>query len=190
MSRKRLIGLVIGVFLLAGGAPIAVDASCVSVGDDRRCPNDGGFNFGGGDDGGGGAPTAPRPRRPKISINDVTALEGTILQKGPALNPFTFTVSLNKKSSKTVTVDYATSSGTAEGALPAGEQQPPDFVSEQGTVTFEPGQKSKTISIDVLAFDDPEPDETFFVNLSNPRKAKIKDGQGVGTIVNDDQQEG
>jgi hypothetical protein len=31
-----------------------------------------------------------------------------------------------------------------------------------------------------------EPNETFFVNLSSPTNATISDGQGVGTIVNDD----
>ena len=31
-----------------------------------------------------------------------------------------------------------------------------------------------------------EPDETFFVNLSNPVGATILDGQGHGTIINDD----
>src|SRR5207249_4208197 len=33
-----------------------------------------------------------------------------------------------------------------------------------------------------------EPDETFFVNLSSPANATIADGQGQGTIVNDDGQ--
>src|SRR5207249_2245282 len=33
-----------------------------------------------------------------------------------------------------------------------------------------------------------EPNETFFVNLSNPVNATISDNQGVGTIVNDDGQ--
>ena len=32
-----------------------------------------------------------------------------------------------------------------------------------------------------------EPDETFFVNLTNPTGASVLDGQGVGTIANDDQ---
>jgi hypothetical protein len=30
------------------------------------------------------------------------------------------------------------------------------------------------------------PDETFFVNLSNAGNAAIADGQGLGTITNDD----
>src|SRR5262245_27241484 len=32
----------------------------------------------------------------------------------------------------------------------------------------------------------PEPDETFFVNLCNAVNATIQDGQGVGTILDDD----
>jgi hypothetical protein len=31
-----------------------------------------------------------------------------------------------------------------------------------------------------------EPDETFFVNLTNPSGATLADSQGLGTIVNDD----
>ena len=31
-----------------------------------------------------------------------------------------------------------------------------------------------------------EPNETFFINLSNAVNASILDGQGVGTILNDD----
>jgi len=31
-----------------------------------------------------------------------------------------------------------------------------------------------------------EPNETFFVNLSNPTNATIADSQGVGTIVDND----
>jgi len=31
-----------------------------------------------------------------------------------------------------------------------------------------------------------EPNETFFVNLSAPVNAAIADGQGIGTITNDD----
>ena len=31
-----------------------------------------------------------------------------------------------------------------------------------------------------------EPNETFFVNLTGPTNATILDGQGIGTITNDD----
>jgi hypothetical protein len=31
-----------------------------------------------------------------------------------------------------------------------------------------------------------EPDENFYINLSNPTNASISDNQGIGTITNDD----
>jgi hypothetical protein len=34
-----------------------------------------------------------------------------------------------------------------------------------------------------------EPDEVFFVNLANPSRATISNGQAVGTLRNDDKQQ-
>ena len=55
-----------------------------------------------------------------------------------------------------------------------------------GELTFAPGQTSRTISVTVFGDRQFEPNETFFVNLSQPANAPIADGQAVGTIVNDD----
>jgi hypothetical protein len=53
-------------------------------------------------------------------------------------------------------------------------------------LTFAAGSTTQTITVlvngDALA----EPDETFFVNLSSPTDATLADGQGLGTIRNDD----
>ena len=76
-------------------------------------------------------------------------------------------------------MDYATEGDTAT----AGE----DFVPTGGTLTFGPGDQSKTISVQVNGDTQNEPDETFFVNLSNPANATIADAKGIGTITNDDQ---
>src|SRR5438094_9936748 len=96
---------------------------------------------------------------------------------GPTL--FTFTVSLSSASSLPITVNYATADGTATVA-------DGDYVAASGTVTFLPGVTSQPVAVTVNGDTKFEPNETFFVNLSNPVNATISDNQGVGTIVNDD----
>jgi subtilisin-like proprotein convertase family protein len=61
-----------------------------------------------------------------------------------------------------------------------------DYVAKSGAVTFSPGETSKTITIAVNGDATVEANETFFVNLSSPASAVIADGQGEGTILNDD----
>lgn len=113
------------------------------------------------------------PITPALSITDRTASEGN-----SGLTAFTFTVSLNIASSNAVTVDYATSLGTASST---------DLVEVATTsLTFAPGETSKTVTINVNGDSAVEPNETFFVNLSNASGATIGDSQGVGTITNDD----
>lgn len=95
-----------------------------------------------------------------------------------ATTPATFTVTLSEPNSSTVKVGYATVSGTAS----AGE----DFVPVTGTITFPPGSTSQTIEVLVIGDRVFEGDETFTVELSNPVGASIEDGEGEGTIVDDD----
>lgn len=111
---------------------------------------------------------------PTISINDVAIAEGT----GQPQVSANFTVTLNAPSEKVVSVQYAVDAGTATANV--------DYFTATGTVDFQPGTVSKTISV-LIGLDNVfEPDETFFVNLTNPTNATIADGQGQGTITNDD----
>ncbi|GAA4424744.1 beta strand repeat-containing protein [Acidovorax lacteus] len=110
---------------------------------------------------------------PSLSIDDVTVVEGN----SGSVNAV-FTVTLSAASGQTVTVNYATADGTAT--------QPADYTATSGTLTFTPGQTTRTISVPVLGETVPESNETFFVNLSGAVNATIADNQGVGTIVNDD----
>jgi len=55
-----------------------------------------------------------------------------------------------------------------------------------GTLTFAPGVTSQTLTVAVLGDTRNEANETFFVNLSTPSNTTIADGQGQGTILNDD----
>ncbi|MCI0464690.1 MAG: hypothetical protein L0Z62_47815 [Gemmataceae bacterium] len=109
-----------------------------------------------------------------ISINDVSIKEGNA-----GTQTATFTVSLSGPSDQTVTVNYATADGTATTA-------DNDYLAAGDTLTFLPGQTSKTISITVNGDTAIEPNENFFVNLSGETNATLADAQGTGTILDDD----
>ncbi len=111
---------------------------------------------------------------PRLSIGDVTRSEG---HKGRT--SFTFPVTLSDPSTEDVTVQFATADGTAKAS---GR----DYTAQSGTLTFLPGQTSKTITVTVRGDKKSEPDETFFVNLFSVQGASIDDSQALGTILNDD----
>lgn len=121
----------------------------------------------------GGKFAAQVPGTQTISISDPTVNEGN---SGPGFA--VFNVTLSSASSQTISVNYATANGTATASS--------DYVPAVGTLTFNPGQTSVPLAIQVIGDTVLEPNENFFVNLSNPVNATIGDSQGVGTIVNDD----
>jgi len=110
---------------------------------------------------------------PMISLSDVTITEGN----SGTVNA-TFQVTLSAPSAQPVTVMFSTADGTATSGT--------DYVSSFGLVTFNAGQTSKTITVVVNGDTVAEGNETFFVNLTSATNATIADGQGVGTIVDDD----
>jgi uncharacterized delta-60 repeat protein len=114
---------------------------------------------------------------PTISIDDVTAVEGNLV--GPTA--FTFTVTLSKPSALPITVNFATGDGTA---TTAGF----DYESTSGTLTFNPGELSKTVVVRVFVDTDFEGAETFSVTLSQPTNVTIAKATGIGTILNDDEE--
>ena len=113
------------------------------------------------------------PQPPELSIDNVSVTEGD-----SATTDATFAVSLSEASSQTVTVNFATADGTATAGT--------DFQSSSGTLTFAPGDTSKTVSVPIIDDIVDEPDEIFLVNLSNPTNATISDARGEGTITDDD----
>ncbi|MFB2897894.1 beta strand repeat-containing protein, partial [Aerosakkonemataceae cyanobacterium BLCC-F50] len=112
---------------------------------------------------------------PTLAISDIAQVEGN-----NGTTNLVFTVSLNTPSAQTITVNYATQNGTATTA-------DNDYNSASNTLTFNPGETQKTVSIVVNGDTKYESDETFEVKLSNPTNATIADDTGVGTIKNDDQ---
>ncbi|MHC5743660.1 MAG: Calx-beta domain-containing protein [Nostoc sp.] len=115
--------------------------------------------------------------QPTISISDVSVIEGNT---GATANT-NFTISLSNPNSQQVTVNFNTVDGTAQIA-------DSDYNSASGTITFNPGETSKTLSIGVVGDNKFETDETFSVNLLGATNAAIADNLGVATIINDDNQ--
>jgi hypothetical protein len=110
---------------------------------------------------------------PTLAIDSVSVPEGN-----RGTTAATFTVTLTPATTETVTVNYATADGTATAGS--------DYVASAGTLTFAPGERTRTIDVAVNGDTTPEPDETFVVNLSHPNNAVLKTPRGVGTILNDD----
>ena len=99
-------------------------------------------------------------------------------EAGPAV----VTVNLDPASTGTVTVYYATQDSAA-GLAKAGE----DYTATSGTLTFAPGETSKTITIEILGDDIYEGLERFVTELSNPSGATLPQypGQTI-EIVSDE----
>lgn len=96
-----------------------------------------------------------------------------------AKTQFIFTVTLSMAYDQVVTVFYQTENGTAQAGS--------DYVAKSGTLTFNPGETTKTITIEVKGDKVKEADETFFIRLSNASSnAMILDDTGLGLILNDD----
>ena len=100
---------------------------------------------------------------PELTVADARAAEDA--------GVMVFSVKLNVSSALPVTVNYATSDGTAT----AGE----DYSATDGSLTFMPGDTERTISV-LLQEDDTiyEGDETFVLTLSNPENADLADAVG------------
>jgi N,N-dimethylformamidase beta subunit-like, C-terminal/Domain of unknown function (DUF4082)/Bacterial Ig-like domain/Calx-beta domain/Bacterial Ig domain/Purple acid Phosphatase, N-terminal domain len=110
---------------------------------------------------------------PAVSIADVSVMEGNTGTKN-----VTFTVALSAASGKTITVNYATANGDALAGS--------DYVAKTGTVTFNPGQTTRTFTVAIVNDRVAEATETFVVNLPTATNASIADNQAVCTITDND----
>jgi probable HAF family extracellular repeat protein len=108
-----------------------------------------------------------------LTITDVAVTEG---HSGTI--SAVFTVSLSALSAQAVQVSYQTADGAALAAL--------DYEATSGTLVFNPGQTSKTITVNVIGDRLGEPNETFFLDLSNPVNASLQKSQGEGMILDDE----
>ena len=115
------------------------------------------------------------PGQVALSINDVTQMEGN---SGTTL--MTFTVSLSAPAGAGgVSFDIATADGTATS--------PSDFEAKSLTAqTIPAGSTSYSFSVTIYGDTANEPNEGFFVNVTNVTGAVVTQGQGLGSIQNDD----
>jgi ribosomal protein L35AE/L33A/urease beta subunit len=117
-----------------------------------------------------------------ITDNDtstITIAAATVTEGNSGTVNAAFNVTLSTPTSSTVTVDWATANGsaTANG----------DYIADNGTVTFNPGEVSQQVVVQVVGDVAVEPNETFSVNLSNPTNATIVgSGFALGTITDND----
>ena len=112
---------------------------------------------------------------PTISVSDATAQEA----EDAAL---VFSVTLSHLSSRTVTVAYATSDGSAQAGS--------DYTAASGKLTFNPGDTSQTVSVTVLTDSEDEGQETLTLTLSNPSQATLDDATATGAIENGESSSG
>ncbi|HET9479554.1 MAG TPA: lamin tail domain-containing protein, partial [Pyrinomonadaceae bacterium] len=110
-----------------------------------------------------------------LSVGDATVTEGD-----SGTMTATFTVTLSTPAEEDVNFDIATQDNTATTA-------DNDYVAKSLTgQTISAGSTSYNFEVTVNSDTTFEPNETFFVNVTNVTGANVNDAQGVGTITNDD----
>jgi hypothetical protein len=111
---------------------------------------------------------------PSFSIADAQLIEGNT-----GLSNMLFTVTLTGTPPDVATVQYQTTDASASFGA--------DLLrTAAGTLSFNPGETVKVISIPIVGDLNVEPDEVFHVSLFNPVNATIARGDALGTILNDD----
>ena len=108
---------------------------------------------------------------PALSVADEMATEGEE-------SSLAFPVTLDRTATEEVTVDYATSDGTATAGS--------DYTTTSGMLTFAEGETTQIVTVPVLDNEDVEEDETLTVNLSDASGARIEGGSATGTIGDND----
>jgi uncharacterized repeat protein (TIGR01451 family) len=114
--------------------------------------------------------------RPQLSVSIADA---SVTEVNSGTRAMSFVVTLSGAASSTVTAQYATANGTATAGA--------DYNAVSGTVTFAPGTTSQTIVVNTLGDLTDEENEALHVLLSAPSGAAVVDGDGLGTIIDNDQ---
>ncbi len=105
---------------------------------------------------------------------------GSIVEGNSGTKVLQIPVVLSAPSGLTVTASWSTVSDSAVA--------PDDFVAASGTVSFAPGETSKSVAVTVKGDTLVEGDEVFVVAFSNPSNATLGGwfGLGFGNIIDDD----
>ncbi|MBE9219569.1 Calx-beta domain-containing protein [Dolichospermum flos-aquae] len=101
----------------------------------------------------------------------------TIVEGNTNPQNVTYTVTLSRTSSQTITVQYATANGTAIAGS--------DYTSTSGTLTFNPGVTSQVINIPILNDSLNEANETFTLNLTTATNATPGAARTATTTITD-----
>ncbi|MDQ1467493.1 MAG: beta-glucosidase, partial [Actinomycetota bacterium] len=101
-----------------------------------------------------------------------TASDAASLQQGTSVD---IPVTLNRSSTSAVTVDYATTDGSAVSGT--------DYTNAAGTLTFAPGVTTQSIQLTALPNATHQPTKTFHVTLANPTPADVVIGPRSTTTV-------
>lgn len=109
----------------------------------------------------------------EITVDDATVVE----HAGPAVLNLRLSAALDEA----VTLRVATSVGSATAA---------DFHAVDTTVTFQPGETLVSVPVEIVDDTDPEGEETFAAELSNPSSGVLADPTAVVTIIDDDGEPG
>lgn len=110
----------------------------------------------------------------RLSITPAEVIEG---DTGTA--SLIFNLALDKASTDTITVDYVTEAGSATENV--------DYTRTEGTLTFQPGEVTKVITVEVIGDDFSEDDEFLRLRLSNLTGDAVFDGSSaLGTIITDE----
>jgi len=110
---------------------------------------------------------------PTISIVGASVAEGN-----SGTRNLTFSIQVSSASAQTISVNYATSDGSATAGS--------DYTAVSGTVNIGAGSGGATFVVPIIGDAVTEADETFTITLSSPTNANIAVGTAVGTIFNDD----
>ena len=103
-----------------------------------------------------------------LSVDDISVIEG---------NTATFTVTRSGNTDGSSTVNVATKAGTASGT---------DFTGVSTSVSFGPGETTKTVSVNTTGDTTDENTEKFSLSLSSATGATVTDASGSATLHDND----
>lgn len=112
--------------------------------------------------------------RAYLSVDDVSVTEGNTTTSTVSFTVTRAGNTTGASSVKVATLDATATAGSDYTAMAA------------TTLSFAPGQTTKTAVVTITADLVVEPNETFTLNLSAPVGATISDTSGLATIVNND----
>ncbi|MFC2086962.1 Calx-beta domain-containing protein [Bacteroidota bacterium] len=115
--------------------------------------------------------------QPEIEFTD------SVSSNSEGASPALVYVGLSSVSAQTVTVDYSVTGGTAVGS--GG-----DYTLANGTLTFNPGEDSSSISIILINDDSIETEETITLVISNPSNGSLGTQQSHTFTIKDNDNDG